>query len=243
MGSALGSELGSALAFTEGPELGACEISMGSELGSELGSALAFTEGPELGACEISVGSALGSELGSDVIVSGVSVMSGSPVQLGPSRYTTQSLQLPALKTTAILPPVGSVTPEKVISYDRCSLPENPLLSLTPVTQVGRSHSTFVSAASVPSDLKLSRQHTPSNATVTEFRAEEREILELDLRYNISRKIMAGSRQKGRRTIDEQAVVKSLTVGDCLLLSACDGERVCVVSTTILVTGNCRGGI
>lgn len=46
-----------------------------------------------------------------------------------------------------------------------------------------------------------------------------------------------------RISIDEQAVVKSLTVGDGLLFSACDGERVCVVSTTVLDTGNCRGGI
>ena len=153
---------------------------------------LGFSEGLLLGDDEGKLdGSLLGDDEGfSDGVSDGTSLGSGSgmgsgpgmglpPVQLGPSIYVTQfglpsALQLPALRTTAILPPMGLVTFEKVSLYCRTSLSECSWLSLTPVTQVVGSHATFVSAASVPPAsfgflMKLSRQHPSSNATVTGF--------------------------------------------------------------------------
>ena len=175
------------LGFSEGLLLGVDEgIFEGSLL------VLGFSEGLLLGDDEGKLdGSLLGDDEGfSDGVSDGTSLGSGSgmgsgpgmglpPVQLGPSIYVTQfglpsALQLPALRTTAILPPMGLVTFEKVSLYCRTSLSECSWLSLTPVTQVVGSHATFVSAASVPPAsfgflMKLSRQHPSSNATVTGF--------------------------------------------------------------------------
>ena len=111
-GACVGIVLGPVEGWTDGPFVGSIlGPADGIALGSVEGEALGPDDGTGTGTgsaaiCSTDVeGSALGPELGPEL----------GTVQLGPTRYVTQLTHGPALRTTAILPPVGLVTPEKVI--------------------------------------------------------------------------------------------------------------------------------
>ena len=111
-GACVGIVLGSEEGWTDGSFVGSIlGPDDGIALGSVEGEALGPDDGTGIGTGSAAIcgtdveGSALGPELGSEL----------DTVQLGPTRYVTQLTHAPALRTTAILPPVGLVTPEKVI--------------------------------------------------------------------------------------------------------------------------------